>query len=700
MNDSEQPVSETRKSAFVRSLIDKRKEAIDGRAACGIEQEWEEDEDYYQGIDDANRIYSSRSSAGNAKAWADSYRSGGETQARSTVFLNITRPYVDAASARLSDILLPNDDRAWSIRPTPIPRLSPIDLASIGGKEGLDQIIAQSRVAANGMQSEIDDCLVESNMLGECRHVLEDAARIGTGVIKGPYSVERSVRILRRDEKTFATVTMMVKELKPGSKRVDPWDIFPDPCCGESIHNGAYIWEREPVSARQLRDMADMPGYDSAEIFAALKEGAKTPTGMRKNGGARDAHEDGQFDLWIFHGACDSDDLEESGVEVEDESPRASAMAVLVNDRLIKATLNVLDSGEFPYDLLAWQRRPGVPWGTGVARHIRTIQRILNAAVRAMMDNSGLASGPQLVIGNGITPDDGRWSISGRKIWRAEADVIDVRQAFHAFVPPSVQAEMMAIIEWAMRTAEDATGIPAMLQGIRGDAPETLGGMQLQNSNAGGVMRRLAKRFDDYVTRPHIIRYYNWMMQHSDQEEIKGDYQIDVRASSYLVERDARQSLLTSLMAASSNPVYGLDPARLAAEIIRGAKIDPELVQYSPQERERMAHQSNPVENAKVDLLKAQARKTDSEAVNKRVEGMYSATSAANQIALNPTIAPMADQMLLSSGFEDKDSPPAIPAPQGDESAGQQQAPENTHPNFPPNPSVGMDSGIETGAGK
>ncbi|MBK9693783.1 MAG: genomic island protein [Gemmatimonadetes bacterium] len=103
----------------------------------------------------------------------------------------------------------------------------------------------------------------------------------------------------------------------------------------------------------------------------------------------------------------------------------------------------------------------------------------------------------------------------------------------------------------------------------------------------------------------------------------------------------------------------------------------------------------DPLAEAKKALMQAQTRKTDAEAVNKSVEGMFSATSAANQIAMQPSIAPVADQMLASAGFKDADAAPAIPnMPAGIESVPMQ---ENTNPLTPTNPAVGMNEGIETG---
>ena len=105
---------------------------------------------------------------------------------------------------------------------------------------------------------------------------------------------------------------------------------------------------------------------------------------------------------------------------------------------------------------------------------------------------------------------------------------------------------------------------------------------------------------------------------------------------------------------------------------------------------------ADPLAEAKAKLLDAQTRKTLAEAVNKSVEGMFSATQAASNIAMQPAVAPLADTLLKSAGFVDSDLPPIVPeAP-----AGLQAMPpaENTNPLTPTNPATGMNAGIEGGA--
>ncbi|WP_416406518.1 hypothetical protein RCH27_08520 [Paracidovorax citrulli] len=495
-----------------------------------------------------------------------------------------------------------------------------------------------------------------------------------------------------------------VDEIKPGSKRIDPWNFFPDPACGENVHNGSYTWEREFIGRRQIKEMLLDASYDRAELLAVLREG---PARTREGTEAVYRASDDEFEMWIFYGHAAREQLQRMGVEMEEgDEDRVPTMAVMINDRLVKVVLSPQEDGEFPYDVLAWQRRPGMPWGMGISRQIRTVQRMLNGAARAMMDNGGLSAAPQVVIGNGVTPEDGSYTLRPGKAWRVEAgaDVPDVTKAFASFTVNSVQAELMNIINFALKMAEDTTGMPAMLQGIRGDAPNTLGGMQMQNNNATSVLRRLAKRFDDYMTRPHIQRYFDWMMTYSDDESIKGDFEIEVRASSALVERDAQQQFLLQMVGLARDPAYEIDPAKLFAELCKGQRLDPKNFQLSEEQKaQRLQAQQDPIAQAKALLLAAQARKTDADATGRGMDTLYSSVQTGQVIAANPGVAPLADGLARSVGFKDQDAGPIIPAVPGPAVAppAATTIPSNTDPTTPVRPDsplIGVQEGIETPA--
>jgi hypothetical protein len=713
--DSDEPQRDMR-AEFVTTLLAKRREAIAGRSGSGIEEEWTEDEEHYQGIDDANRAFQNANQLYRTrKAALTGTQSTKAGPTRSVIFLNITRPYVDAASARVSDMLLPTDDRAWEIKPTPLPRLSQTQLTKLGEALGVSdpaevqaQIEARQEAAkesATRMQTAIEDPLVESNWHGEVRQVIEDAARIGSGVLKGPFPISRSVRLTTKSPVTGLTEYVKAEEIKPGSKRIDSWNFFPDPACGENLHNGSYTWEREFIGRRQIKDMLADPSYDREQLIAVLREG---PAMTREGSEAVYRPSEDEFEMWIFYGHCAGEHLTKLGVSTDDiDEDRVPTMAVMINDRMVKVVESPIENGEFPYDVLAWQRRPGMPWGMGISRQIRTVQRMLNGSCRAMMDNSGLSAAPQIVIGNGITPSDGDYSLRPGKVWRAEtnADVPDVRGAFSAFVVPSVQGELMNIINFSLKMAEDTTGMPAMLQGIRGDAPQTLGGMQMQNNNATSVLRRLAKRFDDYVTRPHVKRYFDWMMEYSDDESIKGDFEIEVRASSALVERDAQQQFLLQMVGLARDPAYEIDPAKLFAELCKGQRLDPKNFQLDDRQKQARSQEGqDPTLQAKAKLLEAQtekalagARREDAQATNTGMETLYSGVQTGQAISMNPAVAGLADGLARSAGFKDQDAAPIIPeAPISMEPVPPAM---NTNPLTPANPmspEIGVRHGIET----
>lgn len=108
---------------------------------------------------------------------------------------------------------------------------------------------------------------------------------------------------------------------------------------------------------------------------------------------------------------------------------------------------------------------------------------------------------------------------------------------------------------------------------------------------------------------------------------------------------------------------------------------------------------------AQAALARATADGKQADTVSQRVTSQFGAVQAAQAIAAVPAVAPLADQLLRSSGFEDQDTAPIVPAAPSlaDQlpAPGVPGVPKNTSPQFPAkpaNPAVGLGKGIE-GAG-
>jgi hypothetical protein len=619
-------------------LSAKRLEAITGRSDSGIEEEWTEDEEYYEGIDDTNR--------GELKAWRGkplgeaSPGSDDADQRGSTIFMNITRPYVDATSARMGDMLLPTDDKPWQIRPTPMPEYidiakgklsrsikNAIEQAMPGDPEGqelemqnvqvqLEDELEQANESAKRAEQQIWDWHVECQYHAENRRVIDDTTKAGTGCLKGPMPAQTKKWVYLEGQ------LKLIEDVKPVSKRIYYRNIYPDPACGESIHFGNYIWERDDITHRELKNLDGVEGYNTVQIQKCLQEGPQEytkqlsdgsdDTGLKASVEARKS----MFEVWYYFGSMKVADLlaidalsgAENDVDENVQDQEVDVVVTMVNDRVIKAQLSHLEGGEFPYDLMVWQRRVGMPWGIGISRQLRPAQRMVVGAVRHMMDNAGIAGGPMLFVNDEIVqPEDGNMEIMPWKVWIAGPgyeEGMDMKDAIQFLTAPMIQQELQAIVELGLKFGEDITGLPLIMQGqTNSRTPNTLGGMQLQNNNSSTVLRRVARSYDDMVTSPHVRRYYDYLLQYSEDDEAKGDFVVEALGSSALIERDLANQATMGLGQYVLNPVFGIDPKKWMEENLKSSKLNIKKFQYDDEEWKKTVEQmSQPAPDPRVEI--------------------------------------------------------------------------------------------------
>lgn len=583
-------------------LAAKRKEAIEGKVQLGIEDDMQEDEEFYQGYDDANRhefeksSSSSRTIEGKTRLQNTRSKSSG-----STVFPNITQPYVDAASARVGDVLLPADDRNYSLMATPLPDLSEEIKADDNAEPSqekieFDRLVAEADRKAQLAEDQIEDWLQETDYNAEMRKVIDDVVRLGSGVMKGPVPAMRRSSVMTHNVDGSIELTFK-NELKPESYRVDPWNFFPDAACGESIHNGSITFERDYITGKKLESFKEEVNddgeslYINSQIDACLKEG---PGKNKENNDRRDRDQIGtknQYEIWYIYANIKAEEMVACGCEVG-EGESFNAVITMVNDNVIRAALNPFDTGEFPYDLIPWKRRPCMPWGMSLARQLRTPQRIVVGATRRMMDNLGLAAGPQLVVSRGVTPENGIWEIKPLKIWEQDDDAVNsATSPVQAVIVPTMQAELTATIQLGMKMAEEVTGMPMLMQGQQGSAPDTVGGMTILNNNANSILRRIARIFDNHGTVPHITRYYYYLMNYGGNDDMKGDFQVMARGSSALVERDIQNQEMVGVLQLCLNPAFGKDPKKAMDEYLKSRRFDSGAFDFTEDELKKLEEQ-------------------------------------------------------------------------------------------------------------
>lgn len=663
----------------------KRSEYVNARESSGIETVWMNCEDAYLGIDDANRHEFSKAMWAKPTSMQGNVVSESNYQAndpRSNVFVRLTSRYVDAGAAKLAEILLPVDDKAFSFTPTPVPDLiddkedtrpamtpdgkpimkpaaqavqqavapqaqppqaalmpqpgmpapmaaptaqapeqPPVEPMTIG--DFAKEIMDEAADCAKRAETRIYDWMVECNFHAENRKIIHDAARLGVGVLKGPFPDLRKSQAAEKVEGGGVKLKI-VEKLVPAAKWLDPWNLFPDPACGENIHDGEGIFERDFLTARKLKALKGRKGYIDHQIEKVIEQGPDKCNTDGLNPAEKDKKK--RFSVWYYYGSMTRKDLETANYELfstieNNDIDEFYCIVTMVNDSVIRAVFNPMESGSFPFHAMPWSRRAGSWAGVGVAEQISGPQRMLNASTRALLNNAGLSCGPQIVIDRqAITPaQPGDWVLRPNKIWFKEPDAVnqDVRTAFMSVVIPNVGDQMNQIISLAERQAEEATNIPLISQGQTGPTtPDTLGATQLQNNNANTLLRLIGYSYDDHITEPVVKAFYEYLLLDPDVPvEEKGDWNINAHGSVALVERAIQDQTLAQMTQMVLNPAFGINPKSWLTEWLKSKRLDPRTMQYTEDEQKKLAEMPPP-EDPSVTVAKIRAESA------KEVEGM------------------------------------------------------------------------------
>lgn len=643
--EEEQEKRDEQLSAFVSKLEAEAKRRVDRRVP--IEQRWLADLRQYHGqySPEVLKILDKKNG--------------------SKVFMNLTRAKTNRFISKMWDLLFPTDDRNWGIGPTPVPELAAQaeerakllddaretfaakeaelrelerlqkepeaaavadEMAEIKGlmelaeraSSDISERITLARKQADMMADEIEDQLKESAYQAANRDMLEDAAKIGSGVLKGPVLGERYRQrwsLVTVDGEPMRVLEVDNSQRVPEAQRVDPWNFFPDPDY-QKVEDGDGVMQRELMSAKHLRRLAKLPDYRKDAIREILREEPRDVAPsylaeLTRLSSEDSTHTQKQYHVWEYTGAIDHTDIkiivealggedEMQGLIDEGEVDPLAEMHVKIwfcQGKILKLALHPLDSNETIYSVFCPEKDETSPFGFGIPYLLRDSQSVLNASWRKLMDNSGFAVGPQIVADKGaVEPANGEWELSASKVWYWKSNDLSAgsnRPPFATFDIPSHITELQAMIEMARKELDEIVDIASGSQESEAGPMSRMSGvgiaLLLNASNV--VYRRAVKNYDDDVTVPMIRRYYHWNMQFSDKEHIKGDYEVDARGSSVLLVREmVAQNLIAIATAFGDHPRFGdwLKDKAIMDALFRAIAIPAKEIVRS--EREYSAH--------------------------------------------------------------------------------------------------------------
>lgn len=539
----------------------------------------------------------------------------------SEVYMMITEVKCRAAESWLRDILLDTGMPPWDIQPTPIPDLSPAQDREIQSifEDAIVAILDQQQMApdsgqlmllreavsqdyrfrllqeaynrAERMKHVIGDQFAQGGWVQAFNEFITDLVTYPAAFIKGPI-VRRQRTLGWGQDETGRTVAQPVDRIAPEYERVDPFNIYPEP--GITNIDEGYLFEHHPMTRMALSDLIGMPGYDDDAIRAVLEQGngsswINQDVKLTKEEEERKYYTEMRpteiFDALEFWGKVSGQMLIDWGMdekEVPDPAREYDANVWIVGGYVIKAVLNYDPLGQKPYCKTSFIKSPGAFWGKGIPEIIEDLQSICNAAARALVNNMGISSGPQVEVNlDRIPPNEDITQIHPWKIWQVTNDPVGSSAPAVRFNQPNDNSgQLMAVYERFSRMADDHSGIPAYLYGdlnVQG-AGRTSSGLSMLMGSAGKGIRQVVMHIDFDVTKPIVERQYVYNMRYHEDESIKGDVDIMPRGAINLANKETMNVRRIEFLNATANPIdmeiIGPDGrAAILREVVKGLQM-------------------------------------------------------------------------------------------------------------------------------
>jgi hypothetical protein len=350
----------------------------------------------------------------------------------------------------------------------------------------------------------------------------------------------------------------VVNELVLEWKRVDPFRAYPAPNSNDI--NDSYFIEHHQLNRQDLQDMIGVPGYSDDAIRAVLDDYGRG--GLRlwlthemlkaqaegKLTTAISYNEENLIDALQYWGSVQGRDLLDWGMtaeEVPDPLKEYHCEVWVIGRWVIKVTLNYDPCHRKPYYKTSYETVPGTFWGNSVCDLVRDCATMCNNAARALANNMGIASGPQVSVNVERVPAGADVTeIYPWKVWQTTSDPMgSTVQALQFFQPDDRSAELMKVFEEFSELADEYSGVPRYMTGTDGTpgAGRTASGLSMMINNAGKVIKQVINNVDSGVITPLLDRLYFYNMRYGSDDALKGDVNVIARGTLALMAQEAAQ---------------------------------------------------------------------------------------------------------------------------------------------------------------
>lgn len=450
--------------------------------------------------------------------------------------------------------------------------------------------ISPAKIAAKKMEKKILDHLEESRAQEEVSGMIHEMCMLGTGVMKGPFNVNKELPRYVMDPETG------VKSYKPLIRKsfrvsqVSLWNFYPDPSANRQ-EDLQWVIERHRMNAQQVFDLSERPHFNTKAIQRIIEgKGNYVHRDFETELEADELEPENIGDLYEvleYWGYMSKEMLTEYNLPITDLiGSRAQVNVWICGDEVLRVVVNPFLPQRIPYYVVAYETDPWHLYGTGVPESMEDSQMLMNGFMRMAVDNLALSGNLVFDIDDSALENGQSMEIYPGKIFRRRSG--GQGQAIYPITFPNTAPANMDMFRQVRQLADEETGIPSFAHGQTGvtSPTRTASGMSMLLQNASLNIKTVIRNIDNCLLAPMGQALFRAEMQFGGDIGLQGDLEVKATGSSSLQAKEVRSTRINTFLQLAAQPALAplIKIPTLLRELAMTLDVDPDEILNSPDE--------------------------------------------------------------------------------------------------------------------
>ena len=501
----------------------------------------------------------------------------------SKAYPKLTRWKIIGTVARLMQMLFPQTEKNYGIRPSPLPDLSKVQMQEVldtlvnlrAQEQGIEPtqvelqdeeiekaVFEYAAHKAERMELKIADDLDEMEFITLARKVVFSATLYNVGILAGPLHTKIKARSWMRNQFTGRYEAKEIDKFKPLFEFDAVWDHYPD-MTAKTLDQQDGAFDRHIMTRAQVEDLAKRPDFLADRITKWLNEHKEGNYKARwwETEMKGEPKSDKQFvagnttrkyETLEYWGGVTGHELRAAGVTIADEDIGKTFQANVwtIDNIIIKAKLAPFDADARHYHYFVFEDDDLSLLGNGQSDTLRDSQLSLCEVTRAALDNASVI-GPMVEVNMDLIMPGTDTAIRKHKSWPREgegamAQVPAVRNI-------SVESHLPDLLQLRaafLDSADKESGLPPPSMGdVSGGGSEALrtqGNASMFLGAAALPIRDTVRNFDSF-TMSVINALVKWNMKYDPNPTRDGDFNTIARGSTSLIAKEVLAASLDAV---------------------------------------------------------------------------------------------------------------------------------------------------------